>query len=390
MFFYMIFFLLLGIIGGSLLLQIINLCTFARLRISPAKLAVKPLVSILVPARNEEDVIERCVRSLVQQDYEPLEILVLDDQSQDKTATIVQSIIDELPAGQKQRLRLLQGEALPSGWVGKNHACYQLAQQATGEYLIFTDADTIHAPGVVQATISYMHHFKLQLLTALPEHIMSSIGERLILPLLQFTIFTYLPIVLVYKRPETSLSIGNGQFLCFAHSAYEATGGHAAVKNRILEDMHLARNIKKAGYRMMLVDGQGMLQCHMYRSFHDVWDGFSKNLFALYNNSLLFAFCALLFNMVLFVLPAFILLASFVIALPSPLFFAAAIIYLLTVLLRVIVTLRLVQKQRFLMLLLCFLNPLSHLLEDLILLNSIHWHYRKTGTRWKGRYYSAV
>ena len=390
MFFYVIFFLLLGIIGGSLLLQIMNLCTFARLRISPAELTVKPMVSILVPARNEEDVIERCVRSLVQQDYEPLEILVLDDQSHDKTATIVQGIIDELPAEQKQRLRLLQGEALPSGWVGKNYACYQLAQQATGDYLLFTDADTIHAPGVAQATLSYMSHFKLQLLTALPEHIMESIGERLILPLLQFTILTYLPIALVYKRRETSLSIGNGQFLCFDRSAYEAIGGHTAVKERILEDMHLARNIKKVGYRMMLVDGQGMLQCQMYHSLQEVWEGFSKNLFALYNSALIFALCAALFNLILFVLPAIILLTSLIVALPLSLVLSAAIIYLLTVLLRIIVTLRLVRKQRLLMLLLCFLNPLSHLLEDLILLNSIRWHYRKTGTEWKGRYYSAV
>ncbi len=385
----MIFYLLLGIICVLCVIQIVNLCTFARLRLLQDTAVIQPFVSVLVPARDEEEDIERCVRSLLKQDYEPLEILVLDDHSHDGTGAIVQRLIDELPAGQEGRLRLLRGQPLPVGWIGKNYACYQLAQQAQGEYLIFTDADTVHAPGVVRATISYMMHFPIQLLTILPEHMMESMGERLMLPLLQFTVLTYLPIALVYKRHEASLSIGNGQFLCFHRPAYEAIGGHAAVKDCVLEDVRLARSIKKAGYRMMLVDGQGMVQCRMYHTFHEVWEGFSKNLFTLYNSSLLFAGGALLFNLVLFVFPAFILLASVVVRLPSSLCLSAAVIYLFTVCLRGVVTLRLVRRQRALMLLLCLLDPLSRLLEGAILFNSIRWRYRKTGTVWKGRYYPS-
>jgi len=146
-----------GILTAMLLLLIINLLTFYRLPATPecerrdaSNEAHSPLVSILVPARNEEHCIETCVQSLLAQHYEPLEILVLDDQSSDATAPIVQKIIDGLPHDQHGRLRLLKGEALPVGWIGKNFACQQLAQHARGEYLLFTDADTVHGAGMIR------------------------------------------------------------------------------------------------------------------------------------------------------------------------------------------------------------------------------------------------
>ena len=410
--------IILGILCVLFLILIVNLCTFYRLHDRPPRdwvgaspgvrpcpdkqcflahgrtpgdaptQSVMPFLSILVPARNEEQCIEDCIRSLIAQDYERLEVLVLDDQSTDATATLVESIIATLPEGQSERLRLLHGEILPQGWIGKNFACHQLAQHARGSYLLFTDADTIHKPGMAQAVIGCMHNLDVQLLTAQPEHIMESIGERMVVPLLNFTILTLLPIALIRKRPEPSLATGNGQLLCFARHAYEKIGGHAGVRTRILEDVLLARAIKRAGLRMTFVDAQEVVRCRMYRSFAEVWAGFSKNLFAFYNYALPFALLALLLNFALFMLPLTLLLLTPFKALPLQVIRLAWIAYLLSVLMRFLLTLRFMHSQRILMLLFCLLHPFSILLECLILLNAIRWHYRKAGTSWKGRYYA--
>jgi chlorobactene glucosyltransferase len=378
---------ILGILGVLFLILCINLLTFYRLLRASRPTDSLPSLSILVPARNEEHCIEACVRSLIEQFYEPLEVLVLDDNSSDTTAAIVQYLIDELPAAQRRRLRLLHGDTLPLGWIGKNFACHQLVQHAHGDYLLFTDADTVHSPETARAVIDCMLVSGVKLLTAQPEHVVESLGERLVVPLLNFTIFTLLPVALISRRPEPSLATGNGQLLCFHRSTYEAIGGHEAVKGRVLEDVLLARAVKAAGYPMIFVDALELVRCRMYRSFADVWAGFSKNLFAFYNYSLPFALIALMLNLLLFVMPPLILLVSLVIPVQFPLLMEATSAYILAVLMRICLTLCFTRSQRGLMLLLCLLHPVSILLECLILLNSMHWHYGRTGIVWKGRRY---
>lgn len=348
-----------------------------------------PFVSILVPARDEASNIEQCVRSLIAQVYEPLEVIVLDDNSSDATSAIVQRIIDELPATQQKRLQLVQGKPLPPGWVGKNFACQQLAQQAHGDYLLFTDADTIHAPDTAQAVISCMQHYGVTLLTAQPEFVLGSLGERLIVPLLNFTIMTLLPVALVRLRPEPSLATGNGQLLCFHRLAYTKIGGHAAVKDNILEDVLLARAIKKAGERMIFVDALEFVRCRMYRSWSGVWAGFSKNLFALYNYSLPFALIALLLNLALFVLPPLLIVVALLFHLPTTLLLYATTAYTFSTLMRVLLTLRFTRLRHTLpsLLFLCLLHPLSMTLEGIILLHAIYCWKRKLGVAWKGRNY---
>ncbi len=413
------------------LLLVINLSTFPRLYESFSNLTVMdmtgtspchvhgnqvdPFLSILVPARDEEACIETCVRSLVEQDYGQLEVLVLDDHSSDATGAIVQRIIDELPPEQTGRLRLIQGEDLPQGWVGKNFACHQLAQQAQGDHLLFTDADTVHAPETARAVIHCMQHYGVKLLTAQPAFELGSMGERLVVPLLNFTIMTLLPVALVRLRPEPSLATGNGQFICFHRSAYEAISGHASVKGLILEDVLLARAVKAAGDRMIFVDALELVRCRMYRSFAEVWTGFSKNLFAFYNYSLPFALLALILNLALFVIPPLFALVGSILHLPLNGILAGLGAYALAVLMRVLLALRftprhsttfprapacllrppdaarvtptMIRSRLGEMLFLCFLHPLSIMLECLILLNSIRWRYRKRGTVWKGRQY---
>lgn len=369
---------------------IINLLSFRHLEATAkGSTTSDPLVSLLVPARNEEAHIEMCVRSLVGQHYERLEVLVLDDRSSDATAAIVQRMSDALPVAQKGRLRLLHGEPLPPGWVGKNFACHQLSQHARGEYLFFTDADTVHAPETVRAVMNYMHRLNVDLLTAQSEYELQDIGERLIMPLLCFRVFTLLPLTMISRRPEPILAAGNGPLLCFRRQAYEAAGGHQAVKGRILEDVSLARAIKAAGYRMAFVDAVNMIFCHMYASFANTWAGFSKTFFAFYNYSLIAALVIILLDLSLFVLPPLLIVSSLFVSLPLTVMLLALISYSIAVLMRLLLAIRFTRTQKFLTILLCFLHPIAVILENLILLNSIRWHYRKRGTQWKGRYYPS-
>jgi chlorobactene glucosyltransferase len=417
---------------GMLLILVVNLLTFPRLTASRLGNGYQGggMISILVPARNEERCIEACVRSLIEQTYEHLEVIVLDDDSSDNTGVIVQGIIDNLPEARTGCLRLIHGQVLPGGWIGKNFACWQLAREARGDYLLFTDADTVHTPGMVEAVLDCMRSTSVQLLTAQPAFELGSLGERLVVPLLNFTIMTLLPVALVRSRPEPSLATGNGQLLCFQRQAYEAIGGHEKVKHKILEDVLLARAIKTAGYHMIFVDAFDFVRCRMYHSFAEVWAGFSKNLFAFYNYSLPFALFALLLNLSVFVAPPLIAIAALLLHLAPSTLLLALLAYALAVLMRLLLALRFtrrkavgawacsasfdaavipkgrtfvrgkptplqVSSQRseeglaaFLFAgLLCFLHPLSLWLECLILLNSIYISYQKTGIAWKGRYY---
>ncbi len=369
---------------------LVNMLSFRRLSMNAqGSLPCTPLVSLLVPARNEEAHIEMCVRSLLEQDYEKLEILVLNDQSCDATAEIVQGMIDELPPAQKGRLRLFQGEALAPGWVGKNFACYQLARHARGEYLFFTDADTVHAPETVRAVISCMHQLGVDLLTAQSEYRLRDIGARLVMPLLCFRVFMLLPLPLLSRRPEPILAAGNGPLLCFRRPAYEATGGHRAVREHILEDVSLARLTKAAGYRLAFVDAVDMISCHMYTSLAHTWTGFSRTFFAFYNYSPLAALAMILFDVLLFVMPPLLLLAACFLSVPPLLVLLAWSCYGVAVFMRLLLAARFTRSQKAMALLLCFLHPLAIVFGCLILLNSMRWYYRKRGTEWKGRYYSA-
>jgi chlorobactene glucosyltransferase len=385
-----------GILLGTLCVIFINfllnLLVFDRIKSTTKqdvqrKLDICPLVSILVPARNEADHIEECVRSLIGQRYESLEVLVLDDQSTDETPAIVQHMIDELPPEQKSRLRLLHGETLPDDWIGKNFACYQLAQSAQGEYLLFTDADSVYAPQTVSTVLQGMHDFGVQFLTAHPSYILSGIAEHLAIPLLYFKVFTLLPLILVRHRPEPILAVANGPLLCFQRTVYAEIGGHKAVKTAILEDNALARNVKSAGYRMAYVDGQDLVRCYMYDSFTELWTGFSRTFFGFYNYSLLAALAIIILDLALFVVPPLFVLASLFVPLAALAVLFSLASYALAVVMRMLLALVCARCQSISMIWLSLLNPLSMTLGCLLLLNSIRWHYRKMGTMWKSRYY---
>lgn len=234
-----------------------------------------PRLSVLVPARNEEKNIGPCVRSLLAQNYPDFEVLVLDDESSDRTPLVLAAY-----GARDHRLRVLEGKPLPCGWVGKHWACHQLAQVATGELLLFTDADTRHRADALHDAVAALVAEQADLVSVLPKEEVVSWAERLIVPVVPWSIICFVPLGLAYRLHTPALSAAIGHFMIFRRDAYESVGGHAAVRQHGADDLALGRRIKAHGMRWRLADGAGHVGCRMYRSLSEVYEGFSKNLFA--------------------------------------------------------------------------------------------------------------
>lgn len=267
-----------------------------------------PLVSVLVPARNEEETIRYCLSSLLYQDYQNYEVILLDDNSEDRTAEAARSL-----AALHPRLTVKTGLPLPEGWLGKNWACSQLAGLARGDILMFIDADCYLSPTAVRAGVEFMGHYGLDLLSCFPTQRMKGFPERLVTPLMNWLLLTFLPLRMVYLSKRVSLTAANGQFMAFTRKAYRRIGGHESVRERVVEDMEMARLVKKGGMKMMTALGGGAVMCRMYRSFKEGFHGFSKNFYPGFNTSR-----AVFVFMILFFL--FMFLAPFGLVIADPLF----------------------------------------------------------------------
>ena len=288
------------IVGGLVLILanvLANLRAFDGLR--PAEPPENPpLVSILVPARNEQRCIEACVGSLLRQEYPNCEVIVLDDHSDDDTGAIVERLMADAGAERASvKARLLRGEALPEGWTGKNWACHQLAQAARGEFLFFTDADTVHAPGTVSAALAYGQRNRAGLLSAWPRLLTVTPGEKLIVPVILLIGFAFCPLWLqrwIQEKPKRAgghdlrgMGVANGQFMFFSRRAYERIGGHEAVRAHVVEDVTLGRQIAELipeGERLFNCDALQFSTVRMYRSFAETWEGFTKNVRAAFDD----------------------------------------------------------------------------------------------------------
>ena len=234
-----------------------------------------PFISILIPARNEEPNIETCLESLQRQDYPNFEILVLDDNSSDSTANIVARI-----AAGDERIQLITGELLPEGWAGKPFACYQLAKRARGSWLLFVDADTIHAPQMLRSVLSLTLELKPSLLSGFPRQLATSLPQKIAIPVLYFVILSWLPLWWLQRSKVPKPSLAIGQFLLFPKEEYWRIGGHKAVKSRILEDVWLGVEVNRHGGRNVAVDLSPVVSCHMYRSLGLMWEGFIKWIYS--------------------------------------------------------------------------------------------------------------
>jgi len=247
-------------------------------RPAPPPASPNPLITVIVPARNEEANIQSCLHALLTQTYTNLDVVVVDDRSEDQTAAILARF-----AREDNRLRIVKGRPLPNGWSGKSHALWQGAQKPSsqkylGEWLCFVDADTVAGPECIASVFAAAQETQADLFTIQTRQRMESFWEKTILPL----VFTALTVGFNPRRvnnPGMTDAIANGQFLFFRRSAYESIGGHRAVSDSIVEDRDLARRIKQSGLKLVFADGQSVATTRMYQNLSQIWEGWTKNIY---------------------------------------------------------------------------------------------------------------
>ena len=232
-----------------------------------------PEVSVIVPARNEETSLADCLRSLVGQSGPSCEIIVVDDDSTDGTRAIAESF----------PVRVITTDPLPNGWSGKCNAAWSGAKIAQGQWLLFTDADTKHAPNSIATGLQEAKESAADLLSYSPKQEVGSLAERALLPVIFGELATTYPPKDV-SDPNSPLAAANGQYLLIRREAYDAIGGHAAVATAILEDVELAKRAKQAGHRLCF-HFSDVVSTRMYRSFGEMWEGWTKNLALLFPNA---------------------------------------------------------------------------------------------------------
>ena len=238
--------------------------------------------SVLLPLRNEAHRVTPCLRALLAQTGVPgLEIVVLNDRSTDGTAELVRSLLGDDP-----RARLVTGVAPPPGWLGKPHACQQLAEHAdpAADVLVFVDADVELAPDAVARSLALLDDSGLDLVSPYPRQVTVTAAERLVQPLLQWSWLTFLPLRLAERSPRPSLAAANGQLLLVRRAAYEKAGGHAAVRDAVIEDVELLRAVKRSGGTGGVANGTDLARCRMYDCWDELRDGYGKSLWAAFGS----------------------------------------------------------------------------------------------------------
>lgn len=234
--------------------------------------APRPEVSVIVPARDEEAALGACLESMVQQEDVEMEILVVDDESTDRTREIALSF---------PGVRVIDPGPLPQGWTGKNHAVMAGAQQAQGKWLLFTDADTVHLPGSLARALSEVRQHGAALLSYSPEQDVRGFLEKVVMPVIFAELAsTYRPSEV--SDPASPAAAANGQYLLVSREAYQAVGGHAAVAQSLLEDVALARAVKASGRKIRFRYGGDAVRTRMYRTYSQLRDGWTKNLTLLF------------------------------------------------------------------------------------------------------------
>lgn len=231
-------------------------------------------VSIVIPARNEAETIETVVRSILGSSYRPFELLVVDDRSSDDTAAIV----DRLALGDA-RMRLIRGGSLPEGWYGKPWACSQGASAATGELLLFTDADTWHAPELLGRAVAALGREHADLLTVAPHQLTLTFWERVVMPQIWLLLGLRYDPRRVNRARRARDVIANGQFILTTREAYQAVGGHAAVRHEVAEDLALAQTYLRAGRKLYFAFAERLMTTRMYRDLPQLIEGWSKNVY---------------------------------------------------------------------------------------------------------------
>ena len=262
------------------------------------------LVSVLIPARNEEINIKRCLYSLIDQSYKNLEIIVLDDDSDDQTYDVVKNISKNY-----ESIKLVKGEAKTIGWTGKNWACNQLSKYANGDFLLFVDADTKLQKNTIAETVNEMNNNDIDLISLFPNRITNTVIDKIISVTIGWFIFSCLPIIFSNKNPIFSSAFG--QFLLFRKGAYFSIGGHESIKDKILDDFELGRLITKKGYNLNVLDGTERISTFSYSTEKEALEGLSKSIFPFFNNKLIPFLILLILFLSMGLMPIFIMMGEF-------------------------------------------------------------------------------
>jgi len=294
---------------------------FIRAGGSHSELTRTPLVSVIVPARNEEENIAECLKSIFNQDYPNLEVTVVNDRSTDRTAEIVHSLCEQRLKEGKTPCSLVNIKELPEGWTGKTYALHSVTAKAKGEWLLFIDADTRHHPSNISRMMEAAQKENLDMLSLLPGLESKSFWERAMQPILAGALMVRYPIELV-NNPRSRIAFANGQYIMIKKSVYEAVGGHEAVRHNLLEDIALARRVKnfhrevdckaERPFAVKLFLGSEVTTTRMYDSFRRIWKGWSRIFYGAYNRSAPMVLLLICMVILLSASPLFVFLGSLI------------------------------------------------------------------------------
>jgi chlorobactene glucosyltransferase len=299
----------------------------------------EPKISVCIPARNEEKTLPVLLESLASQSYSSFSVYVLDDHSEDNTPMVLNSFQETHPG----LLQVLQGEEKPKDWLGKPWACHQLGLAADGDILLFLDADTrLLNPGTLAAVASAFEQNKTDMITVWPQQELLTFWEKTLIPLIYYGLVTILPAIYVYRKPRwmpsfiysrfsTSFAAANGQCIAFRRESYQTIGGHEPVKDRIVEDVELAKTAKQKGLTLRMFHGVGFIACRMYESGREIFSGLRKNFLAGFSNSIPLFIAAALVHIAVFLVPFAAIVISLFVSMPAVFYLSAACITLILV-----------------------------------------------------------
>ena len=261
-------------LGFSLIALLLTILNNFSLITPRTAVEVEEKISVLVPLRNEEENAIAIIETLAAAEkLTNVEFLILNDNSTDKTYELIKST-----ARGDSRFKILQGSALPEGWLGKPWALAQLSQAANGEILICIDADVRLASNGIAAAVAAMHKHQLDFFSPYPSQVARTFGERMIQPLLQWSWISSVPLAIAKRSTNPSFAVANGQFFAVKKSALETSGGYSCIKSEVLDDMQMARVLLRNKFKGTVGNGALIAQCHMYSSWSDLRNGYAKSL----------------------------------------------------------------------------------------------------------------
>jgi chlorobactene glucosyltransferase len=352
----------------ALVRTVVNLTLIPRLR-ADARPANEPLVSVIIPARDEAHIIERTVRAFLAQTYANLEVIVVNDRSTDGTGDIVRAIHDHW-------LTVIDGVEPPAGWLGKPWALHQGSRAARGELRLFVDADLIYAPAALGAAVAYLQAQSVSLLSLFPYLELHGFGENAAMPMMPMVFHTFMPTWLSNRTRFARLAIGGGTGNLVVREVYETSGGHEQLSDAVVDDIALARLVRRHGGRTEIVRAEELVSLRMYHGLREVIDGFTKNTFSALGRNYIAGFLVVAGCVIFHILP-------YVLAL------AGDRVSIATVVIISVTRLILFRSLRYRLDAALFLHPVMAAIWTWIFLRSIWLTGIRRKLLWRGRTYDA-